>query len=191
MREAEIKQALSNHLFSRGSTTFQFLEELELNGGQYRADLVDVSEMHCYEIKSAGDNLARLMGQGHGYSRVFDKVTLVTAERHLKKALPILPSWWGVIVVLEDGKMPFKILRRAKVNRYHEPFYLVTLLKRNECFSILEKLGSSRGWKSKSLYILHEHLATVIPLQDLKTFVQECLRERASSTMSSYVNAFR
>jgi len=185
MRESEIKQALSDHLFASRNLDRRLLEELELNGGQYRADLVDVSEMHCYEIKSAGDNLARLMGQGSGYSRVFDKVTLVTAECHLKKALPILPSWWGVILVSEDEQIPFKTLRKAKANRYHEPHYLATLLKKNECISILEKLGSARGWKSKSLYVLHEHLATALPLKELKIFVQECLIARASSSTTS------
>ncbi|QEY17556.1 hypothetical protein D0C16_17135 [Cellvibrio sp. KY-GH-1] len=178
MREAEIKRALSNHLSPPGVP--YFLEEVELNGGQYRADLVDVSDMHCYEIKSAGDNLARLMQQGNGYSRVFDKITLVAAERHLKKALPILPSWWGVIAVLENENEPFKIVRSAKANKYHEPFYLVTLLKKDECLSILEKIGSSKGWKSKSLYLLHEHLANALPLKTLKIFVQECLLQRVS-----------
>lgn len=178
MREAEIKRALSDHLSPPGVP--YFLEEVELNGGQYRADLVDVADMHCYEIKSAGDSLTRLMRQGNGYSRVFDKITLVAAECHLKKALPILPSWWGVIAVLENEDKPFKIIRSAKANKYHEPFYLVTLLKKDECLSILEKIGSSKGWKSKSLYLLHEHLANTLPLKTLKTFVQESLLERAT-----------
>lgn len=180
MREVEIKRALSSHLSPLGVP--YFLEEVELNGGQYRADFVDVAEMHCYEIKSAGDSLSRLMQQGSGYSRVFDKVTLVAAERHIKKALPILPSWWGVIVVVENEERPFKTLRSAKANKYHEPFYLVTLLKKEECLSVLEKIGGSRGWKSKSLYVLHEHLANTLPLKTLKVFVQECLVQRASST---------
>ena len=96
MREAEIKRALAQHLDgAHGDVSTLLLEELKLSNGEIRADVVDVHDMHCYEIKSEGDSLKRLLGQGSRYARVFDHVTLVTTERHLKKAMPILPQWWG------------------------------------------------------------------------------------------------
>lgn len=185
MRETEIKQALQNTLLGLSNNTI--LEEVEIYGGTYRADMVDASEMHCYEIKSAGDTLARLIRQGNAYCRVFDKITLVTAECHLNKALTIIPSWWGVIVVYENSDMPFKIIRNAIENLDHEPYYLTTLLKKSECLSIMEKFGGSRGWKSKSLYMLHEQLARMLPLDSLRAMIKEQLITRAIS-MSNQVS---
>jgi len=183
MREAEIKRALTSHLeASQACMANLFLEELELNGGEVRADLVDVHEMHCYEIKSETDSLRRLIGQGSRYARVFDRITLVTAERHLKKALPLLPPWWGVMVVPETEGGEFKLIRVAKPNKRHESQVLATLLKRDEALSLLGELGLVRGWKSKSLYLIHAHLADTLSLDELRNKVRSYLIRRAEGT---------
>lgn len=179
MREAQIKQALADHLTqSINCAPGLFLEELELSGGEIRADFVDVWDMHCYEIKSEADTLKRLIGQGSRYARVFDLITLVTAERHLKKALPMLPPWWGVMVVPEAEGLGFKQLRPAKPNKRHEPEVLATLLKRDEALQLLEELGRVRGWKSKSLYQIQAHIAETLTLQELKEQVRKHLLKR-------------
>lgn len=185
MREAEIKIALTHHLATGlPDTAFHFLEEVALNGGEIRADLVQVADMHCYEIKSATDSLKRLVGQGSRYARAFDQVTLVTAQRHLKKALPMLPSWWGVMVVPEVGGKSFKQVRKAKPNKRHEPDVLVTLLKREEALGILEEQGITRGFKSKSLYVIQAKVVELLPLSLLKERVRQCLIERAKIMVS-------
>jgi hypothetical protein len=185
MREAEIKLALTGHLAAAmPDDIFHFLEEVEINGGEIRADLVQVMDMHCYEIKSATDSLSRLVGQGSRYARAFDHVTLVTAECHLKKAMPMLPPWWGVMVVPDEAGKAFKQVRRAKPNNRHEPDVLVTLLKREEGLKILEDLGIKRGFKSKSLYVIQAKVAELLPLKELKERVRKCLIERAASTSS-------
>ncbi|AOS40476.1 sce7726 family protein [Pseudomonas brassicacearum] len=182
MREAEIKQALTHHLASTtDDLPGQFLEELELNGGQIRADLVHLQDMHCYEIKSDADTLKRLIGQGSRYALVFDRITLVTAERHLKKAIPMLPTWWGIMVVPENSGMAFKLIRKAKPNKRHEPRTLATLLKRDEALHLLEERGITRGFKSKSLYVIQDKIAELLPLDDLKTQVRKYLIARALS----------
>lgn len=54
MREAEIKRALAHHLDCvRGGVPNMLLEELQLNGGEVRADIVDAYDLHCYEIGRA------------------------------------------------------------------------------------------------------------------------------------------
>ncbi len=185
MREAEIKLALTHHL-SAGmpSDAFHFLEEVELNGGEIRADLVQVMDMHCYEIKSAADSLKRLVGQGSRYARAFDQVTLVTAECHLKKAMPMLPPWWGVMVVPDEAGKAFKQVRKAKLNKRHEPDVLVTLLKREEALQILEELGITRGFRSKSLYVIQAKVAELLLLDELKEKVRHCLIKRAKTSLS-------
>lgn len=186
MREAEIKLALTHHLAaSLPGEPFHFLEEVELNGGEIRADYVQVKDMHCYEIKSEADSLKRLIGQGSRYARVFDQITLVTAERHLNKAMPMLPPWWGVMVVPEEAGKAFKQVRKAKPNKRHEPDMLATLLKREEALQILGELGITRGFKSKSLYIIHAKVAELLSLSELKGRVRQCLLGRAKTSIST------
>ncbi|WP_151703823.1 sce7726 family protein [Nitrincola alkalilacustris] len=179
MRETEIKQALTQHLgaSSPGVSTV-FLEELSLSGGEVRADLVRVEDMHCFEIKSAGDSLKRLVGQGSRYARVFDHITLVTAAKHLEKARPMLPAWWGIIVIPESQGKPFKQIRKARANKRHEPEVLATLLNREEALSILNDKGITRGFKSKSLYVIQAKVAEVLSLSELRINVQKCLLSR-------------
>ncbi|ARH18261.1 sce7726 family protein [Pseudomonas aeruginosa] len=182
MREAEIKRALAHHLDCvRGGVPNMLLEELQLNGGEVRADIVDAYDLHCYEIKSEGDSLKRLLGQGSRYARVFDHVTLVTTERHLKKALPILPNWWGILLVPEHEHAGFKQVRVAKPNKGQEPDVLATVLRREECLSVLGSLGIARGWRSKSLYMLQERLAELLTLDELRHTVRSCLLKRGEA----------
>lgn len=185
MREAEIKIALTHHLATRLSINpSPFLEEVEINGGEIRADLVQVLDMHCYEIKSATDSLARLVGQGSRYARAFDQVTLVTAECHLKKAIPMLPPWWGIMVVPNEAGQAFKQVRKAKLNRRHEPEVLVTLLKREEALQILEEQGITRGFKSKSLYVIQAKIAELLPLEEVKAKVRQHLIKRVRPSLN-------
>lgn len=180
MRETEIKLALTNHLSRAASVPLHFLEEVEINGGEIRADLVQVLDMHCYEIKSEGDSLKRLIGQGSRYGRAFDQVTLVTAECHLDKAMPMLPLWWGVIVVPKETGRALRQVRKAKQNKTHEPEVLVTLLKREEALKILAEEGITRGFKSKSLYVIQAKVAELVPIKQLRERVKQAMVERAA-----------
>lgn len=181
MREQAIKQALARHLIAKmsGNGMPMLLEEVEIHGGQSRADVVDVGQFHCYEIKSDGDSLSRLMSQGARYAHTFDRVTLVSAPRHIDKALEILPAWWGVMVVPEEEGGRFRSIRHARINRDLEPEMLASLLKREECLDLLQRRGQLVGWKSKSLYLIQRHIAEVLPLPELKSEVKSYLALRA------------
>jgi hypothetical protein len=183
MREAEIKRVLTRHLVGNTPRTpGVFIEELQINGGEVRADLVHLlDDIHCYEIKSDTDTLRRLVGQGSRYSRAFDRITLVVAERHLVKALPLLPRWWGVLVITESEDNPFKQVREAKSHRQHRPEVIASLLKRDEALHVLEELGASKGWKSKSLYLIQDYLAQLLPLGELRRYVRDSLARRGQS----------
>jgi hypothetical protein len=179
MREAEIKRALTCYLGGSSShSPSSFIEELVINGGEVRADLVHLQDdIHCYEIKSDTDTLRRLLGQGSRYSRAFDRVTLVVGERHLAKALPLLPTWWGVLLVTGPGG--FKQVRIARSHRQHSPEVIASLLNREEALELLELLGAIKGWKSKSLYLIQNRLAELLSLEDLRRHVRDLLTRRA------------
>lgn len=52
--------------------------------------------MHGYELKGDHDTLCRLPEQANAYSAIFDFVTLVVSERHLLRAIDVVPDWWGI-----------------------------------------------------------------------------------------------
>ncbi|WP_312770267.1 sce7726 family protein [Pseudoxanthomonas mexicana] len=179
MREAQIKKALADHLIGQHSAQrYSFLEELRLHGGEVRADLVHVEQMHCFEIKSEADSLARLINQGSRYTLVFDRVTLVLAERHVAKAIDMLPPWWGVLV-LEAATGQFVSLREAGMNVRHHADSLASVLTKDEALHILEDAGAVRGWRSKSLYLIQQHIAQMFPMDELKLHIRGALLARA------------
>lgn len=168
MREQAIKQALARHIAARRQDLPLLLEEVDIQGGQSRADLVDVEHLHCYEIKSDGDSLSRLLSQGARYAMTFNRVTLVSAARHLEKALDIVPDWWGVMIIPETERGDFRAIRRAQVNRDQEPTMLASVLTRDECLDLLDRRDDLKGWKSKSLYLVQAHIANALSLKELK-----------------------
>jgi len=180
MRELQIKQALAGHLRQAAATGRSFLEELRLHGGEVRADLVLVEEMHCFEIKSEADSLVRLINQGSRYGWVFDRVTLVMAPCHVAKAMEMLPLWWGVMV-LDSRTGTFSTLREAGLNVRHKPDSLVSVLNKEEALDILDGYGLAKGWRSKSLYVIQQHMADSLSLEQIKLHIRAALLARASS----------
>lgn len=179
MREYEIKRALTQYLVHESVEGERaFIEELPVNGGEVRADLVRIDDMHCFEIKSETDSLRRLVGQGSRYARVFDHVTLVVATKHLEKAKPMLPPWWGILLIPDEHGKPFQQIRKAKPNKRHEPLILASLLNKDEALNILVQHGVTRGFKSKSLYLIHEKIVSLLSLDELKNYVQQSLTMR-------------
>lgn len=180
MLEVDIKKALEKHLIERSSSgwSVRVIEELAVSGGVARADLVDVTELHCYEIKSEKDSLKRLVSQGARYMRVFDQITLVTAPCHLEAALTVLPSSWGIILVPKDSEGDFVEFRQAGRNSMQEPNHVSSLLAKDECLSILSKQGLQEGRRSLSLYKLQDFVAETFPLDQLKDLVRSALEVR-------------
>lgn len=176
MREAQIKAALRAQLTQRDrQTPLRFLEELTLDKGLVRADLVETTTLHCYEIKSEADSLTRLLNQGTRYNKVFRYITLVAAERHLAHALPLLPPWWGVLQVPTETNGKFRIIQAARRNVHQVTRDLASALGREECMAILDQVSTTRGWHSKSLYLIQAHLAASLTVAELSRHAIEQL----------------
>lgn len=184
MRELQIKQALAGHLARQSAVqAISLLEELRLHGGEVRADLVLVEDMHCFEIKSEADSLSRLINQGSRYGWVFDRVTLVMAPCHVAKAMDLLPPWWGAMVVdAETGT--FQCLREAGLNVRHNAASLASILNKEEALEVLRLEGQLRGWKSKSLYLIQQHITETLSLEEIKAHIRTALLVRANSAVA-------
>lgn len=143
--------------------------------------------MHGFEIKSEVDSLTRLESQIHYYSKVFKKCSLIVTEKHEKKALEMLPDWWGVIMALHtaedeygDPTDDFLLLeiKEAKDNPHPLHSYSLTqLLWRNELLEIV-KTKNVEVLKSGSKRLLREAIIKQIPVEELEELVVAFLANR-------------
>lgn len=116
------------------------VDELGLMNGAIRADIAVLNgKMIGYEIKTDNDTLARLNAQMIAYNEVFDKVWIITGNRHLDKIIETVPEWWGIYLIFEmkNGSYGFKAFRRAKKNKGKNCYSIARLLWKDEVRNIL------------------------------------------------------
>ena len=184
MNDAHIRAATKEALFfeHRGDGETVIFEELCIQHGLARIDLAVVNgELHGFELKSDQDTLARLSEQADSYAHVFDRVTLVVGERHLRHAVEMVPDWWGIRAArVESRKLHFSDLKVAISNPSLDPFSIATLLWRDEALLFLEELGVAMGMRSKCRAEIYSKLVEKVDLSNLRDRVRRCLRERSN-----------
>lgn len=184
MRDVDLRTALVRRLTRRHShePNARILHELGLRHGKARVDIAVVNgALHGYELKSDNDTLERLVRQEQIYSTVLDRVTLVVGERHSRKAISMVPEWWGVQVVKMGprGGMNFYSARRARNNPSQDPIAIAKLLWRDEALELLSRLGAAEGLRSKPRAMIYARLAKVAGLEEIRSTVRHRLRNRA------------
>ena len=182
MNDAHIRSATKQALLAqhRGDPETVIFEELGIQHGSlaHRRAVVN-GELHGFELKSDHDTLARLSEQADSYGRVFDRVTLVVGERHLRHANEVVPDWWGIRVAqVELGRLHFSDLKFAIVNPSLDPISVATLLWRDEALLFLEESGGGMGMRSKCRAEIYSKLVEKVDLSNLRDRVRRCLRER-------------
>lgn len=181
VREAEVRAAVQRRAESRGGhAEARFISELNVCQSAARIDLAAVnSRLLGWEIKTAFDSLERLPGQQAIYSRVFDRVWLVADERHIDKAVQLIPDWWGVLQIRERGGVCGLVeIRRSRLNRQVDLFSLVKLLWRQETLDELHRLNLSRGLERAPRRELWEALAGAAPKHITTSALQGRVRAR-------------
>jgi hypothetical protein len=157
------------------------IDEFTMNQGASRADIAVINGlMHGYELKSKSDNLLRLPAQVTHYCSIMDKVTLVVSESHFELATSIIPSWWGIKIILEGKRKGLKLhtVRHSKLNPSVDKLSLSMLLWKDEVLSALESKGKKRGLKSKPRRMLWSILAESLEVNELRLLVREKLKAR-------------
>lgn len=159
------------------------IEELGICQGRVRVDIALVDGvLHGFEIKSELDSLRRLTGQIDLYSRVFDRVTLVAARRHLADALDIVPRWWGVVeIAVANGEVRFRMFRKGKRNPAPEARALVELLWRDDALELLDRRGLSRGLRRQTRDVIWDHVCQHLDIEEIAASVRDRLKARATS----------
>jgi len=139
--DPDIRRSLIKKLESQSNKPKAIIEELRVHNGNAIADIVSLHlEAHCYEIKGCADKIERIKSQGVFYNASFRKITLVTTEKHIKKAIDISPPYWGIMIAVErNGEVVIRNIRKAKNNPEFN-----------------KELASLTLWKSEMLSLLNE-----------------------------------
>jgi len=120
------------------------VDELGILHGKARIDVAVINgAIHEYEIKSEEDNLKRLITQVKSYNSVFDKLTLVVADKHSKEALTKIPEWWGMTIISKGlrGGLLLDRYKSATINQNIDPLSVAKLLWKTEAIESLASIG--------------------------------------------------
>jgi hypothetical protein len=182
MNDAQIRKALKQKLAFqyKGDHQTVIVEELGILNGASRIDLAVVNGvLHGFELKSDRDTLTRLSEQARVYGAVFDWVTLVVGERHVRRAAEFIPDWWGIRVARRSAHgLTFCDLKLPLFNPSPDPFSVVSLLWRDEALDFLEEIDGATGMRSKSKTDIFSRLVARVDFNCLRERVRRCLRGR-------------
>lgn len=180
MRDFDVRDAVKVWLGTKYGPETRIVEEMGIWSGSARVDIAVINgELQGFELKSDRDTLARLKAQADLYNQVFDRVTLVVGQRHLEKAIAVVPEWWGIAcATMASSGVKLRRIRKAHRNPEICPVQLSRLLWRAEALEILERRGYSRGFKSKTGDAIAIRLAEVLSLDVLADEVRSALKRR-------------
>lgn len=155
MRDAEIRSALQDWIVGqRHLSTTGITHEFKIPRPSARADIAVINgELVGYEIKSDHDTLYRLPRQIRSFNVIFDRIHLVTTDRHLEPASAIIPLWWGILR-LDPGKTTPKTIRRAKINPLRKIENLVHTLSNGELLQLLHSMNVAVKGSSKRIDLI-------------------------------------
>jgi hypothetical protein len=183
MNDVEIRQNFHRKMLRRQHAHKDMLviDELGLNHGQCRADIAVVNgHLVGYEIKSDKDSLRRLKVQVKAYNAIFDRISIIVGDRHIKSIQNHVPEWWGIIISYKGsrGAINFSIIRKAQSNKNVDPTFVVRLLWRNEAAEILRQKKLQHRVLRQPRAILYEHLVDKLNIYEIRKYVKEYFKKR-------------
>jgi hypothetical protein len=179
----EIREALVAGLETSG---IRVVHEWAVWGSVIDVAAITAGQLHGYEIKGENDSLTRLEGQADSYGRVFDRMTLVTTERHVGRARAIVPDWWSIAIAQEPrspgGRIMFVKTHLGGDNPTPDPKALAALLYARECRALCQRMcipiraNGARFEYGKGK--LTEQLGERVPMAELRAHVCRFLLAR-------------
>lgn len=184
MHDRDVRCAVMAYLdrLHAGDADTRVVQEMGIWSGSVRVDIAVINgELHGFELKSERDTLERLPTQAELYNQVFDRVTLVVAEKHAAKAEAIIPEWWGVSLATGRPGAPVELAtgRQPARNPDLKPVQIARLLWRSELIEVLERYALIKGYRSKPINILVHRVAVELPLSVLRDEVRAALKARS------------
>jgi hypothetical protein len=189
--EAVVRAALRAHLLTSTAGAQDAIEELWVPLSHERADLAVLGRaMDGFEIKTHRDTLRRLPRQVSAYGRLFDRCTVVVADKHCDNATELVPAWWGITAIAVNGSVFFEDVRKPRQNPGPDPETLVRLLWRDEAIIALRELGAEPDPKARRSSLWSELLATTT-LSQLRCAVRGALMRRDATQARIPTRRFR
>lgn len=183
MNDPQIRKAFKAQFLKRyiEDNDTLVIDEFALGLGSARIDIGIINgTLNGFEIKSDNDTLKRLQNQRNVYNSIFDYVTLIVGYKHAFNAFKIIPEWWGVKLshIDKKGIVHISNARSKKKNPSNDILSITKLLWRNEALGILEEIGFSSGFRSKTRDRICEHLVKVADRRYIHQKVCEKLKLR-------------
>lgn len=172
MDEAAVKAKCIDFLLSRRleaqDPEYAIINELQFGDGKRRADLVELNiTLNAFEIKSDVDTLNRLPSQVEDYLETFDKLTVVTTQKHLSNVKKICPIGVGILVVKQCGNV-FEIRKPKSYSRFKK-YYLASLLQRSD----LNRLLQSKNISNANKLLQQERLQLISKIESVDVIKRE------------------
>jgi len=188
LNDASIREALLRKLERQKSRPRAVLQELHVHNGRAIADVVTLrSEAHCYEIKGATDRIDRIVVQSAYYNAAFRRITLVTTECKLRRALKLVPPFWGIMVATVDADtIRLRHIRAARSNPNFEKHSAAMTLWKCEMLELVPETGTERMPRKRLAELIAEtrrELELSMSICDLLFSRQSRLQTSASSTI--------
>jgi len=136
--DKDIRDIFSTH-YAKKFPKSNLLNEVRINNGLAIADLVSVGRktLHCYEIKSDRDKITRVIDQSRYFDIAFNKISLITTVAHQKRALDIIPDYWGLIIVSNTPQIKINYIRKASFSPLFSKQKALLTLWRDELLNIM------------------------------------------------------
>lgn len=178
LRDADIRTLLEAWIRStHEDKPTAILHELKIPRPSARVDVAVVNgELSAFEIKSDVDTLWRLPRQVRSFDCVFDRVSLVTTEKHLRQVRAVIPRWWGIVTIASTSN-DIRQRRQARINPRRQVASLLHVLSRPELLSLAARVELQKGCSGFSRQALVERL-TCVPAATLRGHVRDLLAAR-------------
>lgn len=174
--ERDIKSLVLSYLLEKKIFKDQSLIINEFTYGSFsrRVDLALIQNNDFYgiEIKSEFDSLMRLEGQVSEYLKVFDKVIVVVASKHLEHAKNILPENVALWVISSAG---IKVVRRGKKSKIKEKSTFINLMRVVDLIKLSKLFTTNLETRSRNELV---KLVSKLPVSKLRETAFQALFRR-------------
>lgn len=168
-----IKWLLGGNLCFDGSRDAIGAEVL-FSPNRRRVDLLILSqELHAIEIKGCYDDPRKLEEQLDDYHKTFDRVSVVTAPKHVNSIYKSIKPYTGLI--LFDART-FKIRRLAKLRKRLDKYSLLMFLQKNE----LNSLSKVKNSNTLSTDEIRRRIVKRVSVNKIREAAYSSLRKRYS-----------
>ncbi|MGI3004874.1 sce7726 family protein [Shewanella algae] len=184
--EIDIKSLVLNYLVKKQMVRPGDLVINEFTYGNFsrRVDLAFIknNEIYGIEIKSEFDTLNRLDGQVKEYLKVFDKVIVVVATKHLDHVLELLPE---SIAIWEFNGEKLKVVRRGKKVKIRDKSIFIDLMRVADLIKVSNSFGLKYETKNRREL---SKVVSNLPTSKLREAAFKALFRRYSDGVSLFFN---